>query len=63
VALARGSSAVLKLDVIRHDDMGEQSFYLDGRQEPPRAVVEEASGSNITYIREKEKKTGVTHHA
>jgi hypothetical protein len=38
LALARDSLALLKLDVIRHDDVCEQRLDFDSRKVPPRAV-------------------------
>ena len=38
LVLARDSLALLKLDVICHNNVGEQRFHFDGRQVPPRAV-------------------------
>jgi hypothetical protein len=41
LVLARDSLALLKLDVICYNDVGEQRLHFDGRQVPPRAVNRE----------------------
>ena len=61
VVLRRNAFAILKLDVIRHDNMREQCLHFDGRQVPARAVK-----SRVGTVRQKKKRRawwgGRAHH-